>query len=337
MKNLLCNNEKLRNEYGTLNKWLIEKEEKKRKLNVINETGRAIFKKARISSSVVSIDTSGTSINHERNLRDIMRNHKFEKKLQNGNVQDKEKVQEIKEDIQDEQSVHQLSSISEPDIRDEQNVYQSSSPLERESTPSIPQKFSFTPAEQGSYVEPILQHVERALLNFIVTHNKYIPSEIVKNFTDKCNPPRQVDFSDADLLCILNFIIQNITLFTTGHSNETLFHGEHKINPTELFKSFKTEARNHHAHAITQPMGRWNDEELQRLSTLALKVVVCLGDKELFGPLLKIKNELDNKLTERLTLTIENKDEDHVDLVDFALDNINKIKSSNQEHIKRIL
>ncbi|GBB89597.1 hypothetical protein RclHR1_16320002 [Rhizophagus clarus] len=247
-----------------------------------------------------------------------MRNHKFEKKLQNGNVQDKEKVQEIKEDIQDEQCVHQFSSISEPDIREEQNVYQSSSPLERESTPSIPQKFSFTPAEQGSYVEPILQH-------------------IVKNFTDKCNPPRQVDFSDADLLCILNFIIQNITLFTTGHSNETLFHGEHKINPTELFKSFKTETRNHHAHAITQPMGRWNDEELQRLSTLALKVVVCLGDKELFGPLLKIKNELDNKLTERLTLTIENKDEDHVDLVDFALDNINKIKSSNQEHIKRIL
>ncbi|GBB89598.1 hypothetical protein RclHR1_16320003 [Rhizophagus clarus] len=64
MKNLLCNNEKLRNEYGTLNKWLIEKEEKKRKLNVINETRRAIFKKARISSSVVNIDTSGTSINH---------------------------------------------------------------------------------------------------------------------------------------------------------------------------------------------------------------------------------------------------------------------------------
>ncbi|CAI2178166.1 9375_t:CDS:2 [Funneliformis geosporum] len=172
---------------------------------------------------------------------------------------------------------------------------------------------------------------------FIVKHENYIPSEVVKNFTAKCNPPRQVDFSDADLLCILNFIIHNITLFTTGHSNQTLFHGEYKIDPSDLLKSFKIEARNHNAHAITQPMGRWNDEELQRLSTLALKVIVCLGDNELFDPLIKIKNELNDKLTERLTLRIENKDEDLADLVDFALDNINKIKSSNKENIKQIL
>jgi hypothetical protein len=38
-----------------------------------------------------------------------------------------------------------------------------------------------------------------------------------------------------------------------------------------------------------------------------------------------------------LTLTIENKDKDYSDLVDFALDNIGKIKSSNKEHIKQIL
>lgn len=46
---------------------------------------------------------------------------------------------------------------------------------------------------------------------------------------------------------------------------------------------------------------------------------------------------MNNKLKERLTLTIENKDEDHEDLVDFALDNINKLKSDNKEQIKKIV
>ncbi|CAI2194371.1 15016_t:CDS:2 [Funneliformis geosporum] len=132
----------------------------------------------------------------------------------------------------------------------------------------------------------------------------------------------------------------------------TLFHGEYALDPSELFKSFNIEARNHNAHAITQPMGRWSDEELQRLSTLALKVIVCLGDKESFDPLVKIKCELDNKLIERLSLTTdhqkrfnkvvkianqEDEDEYHADLVDFALDIINKLKSSKEEHVKQIL
>ncbi len=148
---------------------------------------------------------------------------------------------------------------------------------ERESSPPILQKYSFTPAEQDSYVEPILQYIERALYKFIVKYENYISFEVVKNFTAKCNPPHQVNFSDADLLCILNFIIQNITLFMTGHSNQILFHEEHKIDLSDLLNSFKIEIRNHNAHAITQPMGRWNDEELQRLSTLALKVIICFG------------------------------------------------------------
>ncbi|CAI2184662.1 7879_t:CDS:2 [Funneliformis geosporum] len=193
MKSLLSNNKKLRKEFKTLNKWLIEKENK-RKLNAIDETRHAVFKKVRISSSVVNIG----NVHHERDSGNASVNREFGK-------------------------------------------------------------------------------------------------------------------------------------------GATLFHGEYKIDPSDLLESFKIEARNHNAHVITQPMGRWNDEELQRLSTLALKVIVCLGDNELFDPLIKIKNELNDKLTERLTLTIENKDEDLADLVDFALDNINKIKSSNKENIKQIL
>ena len=93
-----------------------------------------------------------------------------------------------------------------------------------------------------------------------------------------CNPPRQIDFSDADLLCLLNFTIQNISLFTTRQSDQTLFCGQYKLNPSDLLMFFKVEARNYNAHAITQSNGRWNDEKLQRLSTLALEVVICLGE-----------------------------------------------------------
>jgi len=98
----------------------------------------------------------------------------------------------------------------------------------------------------------------------------------VRNFVSKCNPPKKDDFSDADLLCLLDFIMQNINLFTLGQ-HQTLFHGSNNINPSFIFKSFKVEARHHNAHGITNLKGRWSDEKLLRLSTLALEVTVCLG------------------------------------------------------------
>ncbi|CAI2185404.1 11998_t:CDS:2 [Funneliformis geosporum] len=126
MKSLLSNNEKLRKEYKTLNKWLIEKDNK-RKLNAIDETRHAVFKKARISSSVVNIG----NVHHERDSGNASVNREFEK--EKGNVQYDEKMQEIK-------GVHQLlsPSISE-DIQDKQKIKR-----ERESSPPITQKFSHT-------------------------------------------------------------------------------------------------------------------------------------------------------------------------------------------------
>jgi len=61
------------------------------------------------------------------------------------------------------------------------------------------------------------------------------------------------------------------------HSDQTLFYGEYKLKPLDVLQSFKIEARNHHAHGITESKGKWNDEKLQRLSTLALELVDCLG------------------------------------------------------------
>ena len=67
--------------------------------------------------------------------------------------------------------------------------------------------------------------------------------------------------------------------------------------------------------------------------------------------MVKIKHELDNRLIERLSLTTnqkrfnkvvevanqENEDEHHANLVDFALNIINKLKPSKEEHVKQIL
>lgn len=161
----------------------------------------------------------------------------------------------------------------------------------------------------------------------------------MENFVSKCNPPKQTDFSDADLLCLLNFMIQSLPLFTLGQ-HQTLFYGSYKTDPSFLFNSFKVEARHHNAHGITYPEGRWSDEKLQRLSTLALEIIICLGklkyhksgyhsysvvdkggsfsgyiffiigDQKAFEPLMEIKCELDNELIKRLSSTKKRKHEE---------------------------
>ncbi|CAG8722472.1 2233_t:CDS:2, partial [Racocetra fulgida] len=164
MQALLKNDEKLREECTQLNIWLniFEKEkENKRMLKVIDENDRAVFKKARFFLSVVNISygMGSTSVNVRKGNASIdsLKECEFGKELQEKvtNEQEIEKVQEMK------------------------------SQVHRSSSPPIPQRFSFSASEQGSYVEPILQHVERALFNFITRYEKYIPSKTVKDFVMK--------------------------------------------------------------------------------------------------------------------------------------------------------
>ncbi|CAG8582015.1 16710_t:CDS:2 [Cetraspora pellucida] len=339
MQALLKNDKKLQKECTQLNIWLnVFKKEKenKRMLKVIDENDHAVFKKVRFFSSVVNVSygTGSTSVNVRKGNASIdsLKKREFGKELQEKvtNEQEIEKVQETK------------------------------SQVHRSSSPPIPQRFSFSASEQGSYVEPILQHVERAFFNFITRHEKYIPSKTVKDFVMKCNPPRQIDFSDADLLCLLNFILQIISLFTTRQSDQTLFCGQYKLNPSDLLMSFKVEARNYNAHAITQSSGRWNDEKLQRLSTLALEVVICLGGQDEYEQLLEIKRKLDFEIMKRLISTANRTHEDNEvdhqikkrklrdleleedkrqleELTNFALDIIGKLESSDKEQLNRIV
>ncbi|RIA83753.1 hypothetical protein C1645_833299 [Glomus cerebriforme] len=120
-----------------------------------------------------------------------------------------------------------------------------------------------------------------------------------------------------------------------------------------VLQSFKIEAQNHHVHEITKSEGKWNDEKLQRLSTLALELVDCLGDKDAFESLLMIKWNLSSELAKQYALPMKKKhknnedefqerkrhmnDEELRELIDFALNIVNKLESENKEHLNQIV
>ncbi|CAG8602225.1 16282_t:CDS:2 [Acaulospora morrowiae] len=153
------------------------------------------------------------------------------------------------------------------------------------------QRFSFSPSEQGAYVELILEHVELSLFRFIIKQEKYIPHEAV-------------------------------------------------------------EARHHNAHGITTLKGRWSDENLQRLSTLALEVTVCLGDQDTLKLLREIKQKLESELMERWISTRKRRHEEddnecnvkkrdlknmeYGELTDFALNVVSKLEK-NEEQVGKIV
>ncbi|CAG8734284.1 4729_t:CDS:2 [Funneliformis caledonium] len=89
------------------------------------------------------------------------------------------------------------------------------------------------------------------------------------------------------------------------NSDQMLFHGEYKLKPLDILKSFKTEARNHHTYGIMQIEGR--------LSTLSLKLVNCFGDENAYELLLKIKLELNSELKEQCVSSMKRKYEENED------------------------
>ena len=192
--------------------------------------------------------------------------YRLEKELQNQdkNMEDQEDAKEDQESEKEGDDEKEKEGDDEEEKEDQSDQRNEKKGLEDIVLSS--QQFSFLPSEQGAYVEPILGHVEMSLFRFIIKQEKYIPHETVRNFVSKRNPPKKDDFSDADLLCLLNFIMQNISLLTLGQY-QTLFHGSYNIDPSFIFKSFKVVASHHNAHGITILKGRWSDEKLQRLST----------------------------------------------------------------------
>ncbi|CAB4402375.1 unnamed protein product [Rhizophagus irregularis] len=352
---LFENKPKMQQTYKSLYTWISPKN----KLKIINQKNRAVFRRTRFFSNVMQHAIGSLTdykLNKELQEEELEKTEELEEM---GELEEMEELQEAeefqeKEELQADHDDNQKEKDQGIQKEKDQGVQkEKDQDVQKEKEDqvdvifhllplSISQYFSFLPSEQGLYIEPVLEHVERSLFQFLIKHEQYISHKIVEDFVSKCNPPKQTDFSDADLLCMLNFMIQNLSLF----SHQTLFYRSYKTDPSFLLKSFKIEARNHNAHGITYLEGRWSDEKLQRLLTLALEVIIYLGDHEAFEPLMEIKCKLDNELIKRLSSMKKRKHEEEKDcnakrryltnieygeFTDFALCLVNKLERNEKQ------
>jgi len=152
------------------------------------------------------------------------------------------------------------------------NPERHSNTLNGETAPPV-QEFSFTANEQGAIVEKFYNLTEIEIYMFLYNNESIIPAQTVEAFAKKQRPKIKADFENADTLCMINFIIENIDIFM----KKSVFHTENKENPLEILRDYKKSVRNHMAHAIASENGRWTDIELQNVSLLSCKIVKCLG------------------------------------------------------------
>ncbi|CAG8747141.1 16972_t:CDS:1, partial [Cetraspora pellucida] len=99
--------------------------------------------------------------------------------------------------------------------------------------------------EKGTIIEPLLNLVEKVLNEFFIKNEHMIPSEVIKGFATKQHPPINPDFSNANTLNMLNFMIENIKIF-----DKSVFYGQHKSAPVNLFKNFKNNVQHKMVHGI---------------------------------------------------------------------------------------
>ncbi|CAJ0828941.1 14764_t:CDS:1 [Entrophospora sp. SA101] len=156
---LMKNDESVREEYESLNAWVNvnnSEKEKEKNLKIVDKEHQAMFKKARVVQYNISYGAGSTQMQNSNNITS---------------------EHEVSTDIKEAQEINPLNGQKVKEEK-EDNL------LSR-----IPHKFSFSASKQGSYVEPILEHVEKALFRFVVKNRDYIPSDTVKEFALKCNPP----------------------------------------------------------------------------------------------------------------------------------------------------
>ncbi|SRR6266542_975698 len=108
---------------------------------------------------------------------------------------------------------------------------------------------------------------------FLYDNASIIPAKTVEAFAKRQHPEVKTDFENADTLCMINFVIDNIEIFM----KKSAFHTKNNENPLELFKDYKKSVRHQMAHGIASENGRWNDIALQNVSLLSCKIVKCLG------------------------------------------------------------
>lgn len=177
--------------------WLNSDEKKKeigRTLKIIDKKHQATFERAKFFSSVVQ-HAIGSLTDYE-----------FEKETRKRSVQEQVKKEEAEEDVEDEEAKEDEGVEEEDhDTLYNNNIQPTSphifpptspikvnpahsptsqpppSPSPKEdrkekgqgaSSLGIPQHFSFSPSEQGAYVEPIIQYVDKAFFRYIKKHQQ---------------------------------------------------------------------------------------------------------------------------------------------------------------------
>jgi len=141
------------------------------------------------------------------------------------------------------------------------------------SPPPVRQVISLPIDRQGAIVEYFYIFVEHELYRFLVDNEDIIPATVVESFIVNQSNQISADFRDADLLTMLNFIMNYIDIFLKG----SVFHGKYKANPFNLFSDFKENVRHKLAHGISDGKGRWNDLALQNVAYLSCHMVACIG------------------------------------------------------------
>ncbi|CAG8614531.1 4877_t:CDS:2, partial [Racocetra fulgida] len=209
----------------------------------------------------------------------------------------------------------------------------------RESSPEVQQNFSFTKNEQGAVIEPFVNLAEKAIYEFLVKNKSVIPLEVVERFVTKQHSPVSTDFNNADLLCILNFLIENINIFL----KKSVFHGRFKANPVELLTNFKMNIRNKLVHGIVI-----NKRLLKRSYASACQnISVQSGNYE---DVSAKKENVDREITKRwLDKTLDNienidtpqkkkaDDSNFGEITDLTLDILGELKETEKDDKKKIL
>ncbi|CAG8545502.1 13240_t:CDS:2 [Ambispora gerdemannii] len=187
------------------------------------------------------------------------------------------------------------------------------------SPPPVKQMFSFSDGEQGAVVEPLINLVEKVLYKFLVNNESIIPADVVESLAAEQRPLISTDFSNADFLYILNFITEKIDIFL----KKSVFHGQYKANPVELFNNFKNVCHKMTHGIVVNEVGRWSDHALQHVALLA-----CGNYEEVYITKEGINNDVGDNGDQPPKRKLE--DTDFGKMAEFVLDVLDEVEDTEK-------
>ncbi|CAG8723568.1 7164_t:CDS:2, partial [Acaulospora morrowiae] len=198
------------------------------------------------------------------------------------------------------------------------------------SPPPVKQEFSLSRNRQAAIVEHFYTFMKNELYKFLTEYKNIVPTKAVETFAKKRNSPISSDFRDADLLNMLNFVVEHVNIFLAN----SVFHDLYKTNPVKIFKDFKENVQHKIAHGISMNGENcWNDLAIQNVTYLSCHIIACL-------------EEVDNKIAQNLmerAITKESRspkkkvNNSFCKITEFFLDILEKVEEIEKEQKKKIM